>query len=391
MPRLPTIACFLADTDHPVLSASPLWRQPLPTDRHGTTHDDFCYGDYFSAVSSFLCQDGCRRLAEAATVALKQTVRPQTIDHVDIFLEKHGACYHPSRVRIDCSGTPLSLVVNVAVSDAGRIIIEGEYRCLQRLGQRDDGPGLTPRVYAMARMDMEGGRDLPLFLGQWFDGFNEFHLSRDPAGGRVRMTVWDPEKGLMVLDPAATRRLCREAARILTTLYDLESTEQVRDWHHAAGDFVVRMDRARRPEMRLITVRNYAPMLASADGGARAMVEGLLLFVLDTTLRMRLDRLDGVGEAVWADETALAGALDGVFDALAARERAGDLPERFASGFFRYLADYPEQDLLALANRLVDGVSNGVSGRRLAGSWAPCHVAGFQRMASDILERGGCR
>ncbi|MBI9083220.1 MAG: hypothetical protein JEZ11_06440 [Desulfobacterales bacterium] len=391
MPRLPTIACFLADTNHPVLPDSPLWVQPLPADRHGATHDDFRYGDYFCAVSAFLRQDGCRRLAEVATEALQRPVRPQAIDHMDIFLEKHGACYHPSRVRIDCSGAPASLVVNAAVSAAGRAIIEGEYRCLRHLGRSADGGGFTPRVYVMDRIDMGGGRALPLFLGQWFDGFNEFHLSRVPAGGRVRMTVWDPVQGPFYLDPETTRRLYREAARILTTLYDMESTAQVRDWQHAAGDFVVRLDPDGRPALRLITVRNYASMMETADTGAQAMVEGLLLFVLDTTLRMRLDRLDGVGETVWADETALAGTLAGIFDALAAKERVGDLPERFAAGFFRYLADYPEPELHELVDRLVDGYSKGASDRTLARMHTPHHMAGIHRCVADGLENGEYR
>ena len=390
MPPLPTIACFLADTDHPVLPESPLWRQPLPMDRHGAPRGGFQYGDYFGAVSSFLRQDGCRSLARAAAEALQRPVGPQTIDHLDIFLEKHGACYHPSRVRVDCSGTPLSLVVNAAVSGQGRAIIEREYRCLRRLGAAAGG-GFTPRVYDMDRLDMGGGRDLPLFLGQWFDGFSEFHLSRSPAGGRIRMRVWDPERGPFFLDREKTRHLYREAARILTTLYDPESTEQVLGWHHAAGDFVVRLDPAGQPVLRLITVRNYAPMMAAADPDAQAMVEGLLLFVLGTTLGMRLDRLDGVGETVWADETALAGTLAGIFQALNAKERAGDLPEGFAPGFFRYLADYPAQDLLQLVNRLADGYPQGSSDRTRARTAAPHHVAGICRYAADGLEKGGFR
>jgi hypothetical protein len=43
----------------------------------------------------------------------------------------------------------------------------------------------------------------------------------------------------------------------------------------------------------------------------------LLIFFLNLSIRMRLDRYDGVGDIVWADGPVVQSTLDGVMDGLA--------------------------------------------------------------------------
>ena len=94
---------------------------------------------------------------------------------------------------------------------------------------------------------------MAMFLGEWFSGFNEFHLSRDPATGQGRILVWDYGAGDFFLSPEQAAGVYKEAAKILTAYYNLETFEQIFSWHHAAGDFVLKLEKGRM-KVRLITV-----------------------------------------------------------------------------------------------------------------------------------------
>ena len=84
------------------------------------------------------------------------------LGRLSIFLEKHGAFYHPARLRITAKDQPLSLVVNVAASNPGRQALPREVKALERLN--DQRPfGWFPQVYGSTTVD------LPMFLADWFD------------------------------------------------------------------------------------------------------------------------------------------------------------------------------------------------------------------------------
>ena len=113
--------------------------------------------------------------------------------------------------------------------------------------------------------------------------------------------------------------------------------------------------------MRLTTVREYAPLLAAFSGKDADPTIAFIYFFLDTTVRMRLDRLDGVGEAVWLEDFAVAATVNGLFEGLRLQEKNGngnaavrtdallslmqsfDKPE-LAQVFNPLLAYYAEQD-----------------------------------------------
>ena len=79
-----------------------------------------------------------------------------------------------------------------------------------------------------------------------------------------------------------------------------------------------------------MAARQYGPLIGPED---LPWEEALLFFLLNLTLRIRLDRLDGVGEIAWADEGCLSPALEGFFLALEEKAKQGefseDLPKRF--------------------------------------------------------------
>jgi len=247
-------------------------------------------------------------------------INPEQIDDVRIFLEKHGEFYHPARVCIRVHRRTLTFVVNVAVSQPGLEAIAAEYRRLKRLRQAFNAH-FIPAVYGMKWVRLPGGGDLGMFIGEWFRGYHEFHQSADASGGEIKLVAWDAERGNFFLTPAQCREAYRQAAAILTYYYNLETLEQIFSWHHAAGDFILRPFGRDAVRMRLITVRRYAPLFENVAITPETMLEGLVVFFLNLSIRNRVDRLDGVGELAWSDHLAVPATVKGFFDGLEMKMR----------------------------------------------------------------------
>lgn len=312
------------------------------------------YKDYFQAARTFLERNRCEVLTCAAGLQLGRSVCAEEIGEVRIFLEKHGQFYHPARVEALGSDLAATFVLNVAVTDTGKAWIRNEYGTLRRLNN-EFARAYLPGVYACGEVRNErSSRVMAMFLGEWFSGFNEFHLSRDPATGRERVLVWDYGAGDFFLSPEQAAGVYKEAAKILTAYYNLETFEQIFSWHHAAGDFVLKLANA-RPEVRLITARQYLKLFKHTDGvgkSAALVFKALLIFFLYLSIRMRLDRLDGTGPVVWLGKEALEGAVAGFFEALARKPPLEILPVAVDEGFRIYLRTLSRSDLLELLGNI---------------------------------------
>ena len=327
----------------PTTPGDDLWDRPLPQDRRGPDGSDgnppLTHGTYFKAARAFL--EG---------IALGASMGPVCID-----LKKHGAFYHPAKVT--AAGASAALVLNLAVSDAGRALLEKECDGLDRLHSGGTTAAI-PRVYARGAVVTEDDRPVSLFLGEWFSGYREFHISEDETGAR-RMIVWDEAGGDYFLTPEETAGLYRGAAEILTDLYDPETFGQVYPWHHGAGDFVVKTEGG-SVSVRLITVRGYGPAMARPEEGDPAsLLQGLLLFLLNLSIWTRLDRLDGVGEVVWSDNLSVMPTVAGFFDALERKPTPPILPESLALCFRAFLSVCGFEDLAAVAESLVAAYPDG--------------------------------
>ncbi len=371
------IAFFLADRQHPVGPASPIWDRILPSapDPGGgpaAPQNTLTYGQYFTAVADFL------RHREWFPVRLDLGDAPQ---QVEIFLEKHGAFYHPARIAVATGSGRRDLAVNVAVSPAGRALLAGEASLLDSLERRFGGCRL-PKVFHCRTVVLDGGRCVPMFLAEWFTGFFEFHLTACPDA-KGRPAVWTPS-GPRPLDAGQTRSLYREAAGLLTGYYDVLSTEQILDWHHAAGDFIVRPHDGGDMELRLITVRRYGPLIAGAEPEFDTVLLGAALFLVHTSLRMRLDRCDGIGETLLAGPETIAPVVEGFFDALAGKVRRGQIPDELASAVAVYLGGLTVEDLAPMISACIQKRPAGDPGRILMAAAAARHGIELQR----VLEAG---
>ena len=362
---MPQFTYFLSNRKKPVQEDHRIWSAPIPLNRHPSTVGSdseagiyLSHGDYFTAVRNFLEQDGCEIITCAVSQHARLDITSKAIERIRIILEKHGEFYHPARIETVLAETTLSFVLNAAVSDIGKRYADREFRLLKQLNAQFPFSCL-PRVYGRGRIFSQSEQlEIRMFLGEWFQGFNEFHISLDPADEQHKIVVWDHEHGNYFLSTDQTEDLYRQAARILTGYYNVETSEQISSWHHAAGDFVLRCQN-REIDVKLITVRQYAPMfeidpgIGHKDPDAEWTLESLLVFFLNLVIKMRIDRLDGVGEIVWSDDIAVKGVLKGFFEGLVSKPPIRSFPESLAEGFRQHLSVCTHEDLLDLNSAMV--------------------------------------
>jgi hypothetical protein len=363
-PDRPRFSYFLSHRKHPVQKESETWQTPLPLTRNQSVKQPLkdigitvTHGDYFCAVRSFLENNRFDILTSALSQYLNRDIKPENIETISIFLEKHGEFYHPARIEANVNGNIAPFVLNVAVSHAGTESIQREYKILQKLNSNFPSSFL-PKVYGKGIADTKKNFTFSMFLGEWFEGFKEFHLSKTPSDERIRINVWDTEKGNFFLTDEQTVELYRQAASILTCYYNIETFEQIYPWHHAAGDFVIKLSND-KVNTRLVTTRQYAPMfetneMEDRDKGPTLILEALLVFFLNLTIRMRLDRLDGVGENVWSDDVAVEGTLQGFFQGLALKSSVDLLQDSVVNCMRKHLLSCSQSDLLDLSQAMVN-------------------------------------
>jgi len=363
---MPRFSFFIPRSKKPVTANDPIWQASIPLRLDALLKNDgqsVSYADYFQAARSFLETDSYKTIIQAIGRQLGRDVRPQEIKEIRINLEKHGQFYHPARIETTLSEKRLCFVLNVALSESGRHLIEREYHLINRLNAAQPFHYL-PQVYGFGRIGGPAGRNFDMFLGEWFEGFHEFHLSMDPEDQKPKVRVWDDTRGRFFLSKAQTKKLYAEASKILTCYYNPESFEQISAWHHAAGDFVLRIVND-SVELKLVTVRQYAVMFENANRvqpeqiGPQFILQALLVFFLKLSLHMRLDRLDGIGDMMWSDKGAVEATLIGFLEALSMKPGLAALPDSVLACFIAYLSSCTKDDLLELSRAIVKRFNPG--------------------------------
>ncbi|MEJ2234201.1 MAG: hypothetical protein P8X67_09755 [Syntrophobacterales bacterium] len=276
------------------------------------------YGPYLGAVRYLLLRNNCQKILEALAHRLGRPVKLKEVDAIEIRTEKHGAFYHVARADFSVSGQIVSFAVNVAVSDAARAQLERDFSLLRSLTNRYNYKFLPQAYFKGAGLYRETGRPsrwLHMFVAEWFRDYHEFHLHRDKSDSSNRMFVWDRAHGSHYLSKHQCVALYRQGAKILTLYYSWNNFKQIYPWHHAAGDFVLRENKD-TVDLRLVTVRDYAAVVDFTSGKKAGKLLALILFFLHLTIQMRIDRLDGVGNVVWAEDYCLEGVVPGFLEGL---------------------------------------------------------------------------
>jgi hypothetical protein len=330
----------------PVTSESGLWDMPL-SGKTGFENSctEWTIGDYFEAAHTFLTRDQGEMVRLAVSCLAPD---PGPIHALNVCLEKHGAFYHPLKITAVTGSATVFLVLNGAVRDPGLTLIETEHRLLARLADQVS-PARIPRVFGTRTFTAKKGR-IGFFLGQWFDRFCEFHITRTDDGCQV--AIWKDDG---IHDPVPwhrAKKIYEQIAYVLTAYYDMDTGLEIFPWHLAAGDFVVNS----HGEVRLITVRGMGLLTEAAsdisDTKTRQLV-CLLFYFLNLTLCIRLDRVDGTGSLAWLPERVLDAAVKGMFRALTDREHEKTPPPGYDGLADRFLEFVKRFDSAQLHDMLV--------------------------------------
>jgi hypothetical protein len=351
---------YISPLETPLSPASAVWQESLPLARPTSgksAQKVVSHGEYFDAIRFFFEQDGCEMFSRILAQRLQQTILAGDIEEIRLHLEKHGEFYHPARIETDVVGRTVSFVLNVALSDPGKTYIKGEFHNLKKLNA-EFAESFLPQVYTLGEVTSGSQKKFWMFLGDWLKNYYEFHLSRDTSDNRLKLAVWDDTHRHFFLSLRQSAQLYRQVARILAYYYDVTTFEQIFSWHHAAGDFVIRINRS-EIDVKLITVRHYKSFLKNLDGledashNPEMILQALLIFFLSLGIRTRLDRLDGVGDLVWADSVAVGPTLIGFMEGLALKPPVRMLPDTIERCFRYYLAVCSRQDFYELSNAVV--------------------------------------
>lgn len=303
------------------------------------------YRIYFQSIKNLIEGDGFDLLGRAARKRCGREVDINEIAEIIVRSEKHGTLYHPASLELVLERARLKFGLNVAFSEAGRNWLKKEFSVIQKMNTRYKLPYL-PEVYFFHEEEPAS-----FLLEEWFGGYHEFHISETAEGGHV-MRLWEFGRGYRDLPAGQSFEIYRQASKILTLYYDMDDFSQISPWHHAAGDFIARVEDG-GIDVRLTTAREYDPYMVFQEKETVNPVIALFYFLLNLVVRMRLDRLDGVGDIVWAGNFCLEASVKGFLDGLRLKAKSKNYFSLEAE-FLDVVKSFRTEDLKTAYGPLVD-------------------------------------
>jgi hypothetical protein len=358
--------------------ADPLWTETyLPLDRPGgppTIESSWTYGRYFESIERVIAQDDFALLLKATQRQGAVPLALSDISCIRIYSEKHGNWYHPAKISLETPRGEVCFGMNVALHERGRAAMFGEVRALRHLAAKYPYPWVPQVYFFIEEVDFNPPdrekEPAAMFLTDWFEGYHEFHLSVDPADGKQKLVLWDGSETPHYLTGRQSREAYGMISRILTYYYDLERYEQIFPWHHGAGDFVLKVEEE-GIDVRLVTVRQYGAM---ADPVEMDPEEALFFFFLNLSVRMRLDRLDGVGDMAWAEDDCLSATWQGFTEALRSKETEEGGAPGATEGFLKHWRQVSEEDLTERFLALIDSYDPQAPDLKVIAQGLPDHI-----------------
>ena len=305
-------------------------------------------GDYFLSARKLLKNNGYLFLRKGLKVVLSHNIEVDEIEKIKISLEKHGPFYHPIKVIVFLKKEePVFFVLNGAVSEMGLALIENEYQNLYQLKPKV----FIPEVFGMGFVKTEKGK-VGFFLAEWFDNFEEFHVVRTDNKNKTGILKKDGSFSLIPDSEAFT--IYEKASEILTYYYGIDSLKQIFPWHHAAGDFIIKINN-NDLEVKLITIRGYDSLMKldglpeNSEQNSNFLL-GLFFFFLNLSIRMRIDRNKGTEEYVFLDEiivqATIRGFINGLKENLKKNQKSTRINPDFFDQFIEFVKEFDLKDLL---------------------------------------------
>lgn len=310
--RIVEFSLFFRSPDGKVPVSAAVLARPLLLDAD-LRHPGLTMADYFASLQQFVLD-----YSDSLPLPVPHGDSATPL-HCKISSEKLGAFYHVAKVEFQAGEKRSCLAVNTAISATGKQCLAADHLLL---GDRLPAAMrcFVPEIFCYAGPENKKGPAAFHHLAvEWLENFHEWHLC-STGQSEPRFTLWT-ETGPRPLGERTARALVRRIAHILTLSYDWTSGSFLQRWHHAAGDFIARRDK-HDIEVRLITVRAIAPFPFLDGHDIQVQFSSLLLFLIDLSIRMRLDKLDGVGKIVWLDDFVVEETIRGFFSALAEHHAA---------------------------------------------------------------------
>ena len=324
-------------------------------------HPFLTLGDYFEAIREFILKDQGKRLAHVLKERLNREIGPDNIQKILVRSEKHGALYHLASVGVFADNQQTKLAVSTAVSEKGKEWITNEYEMLKFLNNSLKLPYL-PDVHLKGEVECDAGdgkhETLSMLLSEWFEDYHEWHLSIDENDNNQKIYIWDFQNGNRYASKEEAFEIFQQASKILTLYYDTKDFNQIYPWHHAAGDFIVRT-RGRNIDVRLTTVREYQSIMDYFSKETVNPMIAIVYFFLNLTIRMRLDKLNGVGETVWSGGFCVKATTEGFFDAIRIMESEGRYHLGRPKDLLALLKSFGEEEIQNLFHPLRDWYQQG--------------------------------
>ena len=318
-------------------------------------HPFLTLGDYFDAIKAFILRDHGKCLTSLLHAAFGETVSLNPTDKILIRSEKHGILYHLASAEIFIGKQPFKWAISTAVSEEGKRWLNREYDLLKYLNNTFKLSYL-PKVYLKGEMECstkKGKASLSMFMAQWLEDYHEWHLSLDKEDKRQRICIWDLKNGYRFASKKEGYEIYRQASKILTLYYDTKNHRQIHPWHHAAGDFVAQSKNGGM-NVKLTTARRYDPIMASLQEEEINPFVVIIYFFLNMTIRMRLDKINGLGKTAWAEDFSIEATTQGFFEALKIMETEGRYELGKVEDLHSLLKLFDEKELYKLLQSALD-------------------------------------
>ena len=290
------------------------------------SHPFMLLEDYFVAIKDFLLQKNGALLIGILSRIWGRQVALSDIETILIRYEKYGALYQIGSVEIIGAHDKSKFGTSMALTPNAKAQMALEYEIIEELNKGLDIRYL-PEIYLKTVIRVERHdiiEAVVISLFEWFEGHHEWHVKKDDDG-RERIVIWDLQNGYRFATDKQAYDIIQQASKILTLYYNIQTCNQIFPWHHGSGDFVVKFGED-KVGVRLITVRGYGPLVLHDAHEFVDPLKALVLFFLSLTIKMRMDKDEGMGGPVWADSITPLPVIDGLLEGLRIQEAKGMCP-----------------------------------------------------------------
>ncbi len=319
-----------------------------------TTIEHFTLSDYFHSIEDIILQHQDELPTDDRSI-----MNSREIKELSIVMEKCGTHYQVSRIgMVTNRAKKQDLALITAFDHKSRNILKRDYRFLSHLWQTRHRK-VVPRPISISDVEIcSSSNTYPVTISimEWLNGFFEWHFSQVGDDNLFGIVIWQPGTGIVPLkEKDDENKVFENIAEIIAYCFDPFDLRQICLWSNAAGDFVVGWDEKGIFSAKLTTIRKYS-CIPAPDPLAQEerLVFSLLYLLLDLTLNIRLDRIDGTKGYFFAEPEILKPVIKGFFKGLRALREEKYIGSDPICGFLSLIGSLNSRDLMDLYQGLMD-------------------------------------